>query len=223
LGNAGAFAHESEAEFGEKVRQYLLENPQVILEVMDILGARQEELATAERLKPHLATLFGSEMDLRLGASDASTVIIEFFDYNCASCRANMPVMQEFVAANPDVAIVKKHLPILSPSSERATRFVLAARMALGDAAYQELHKVIYAKQQILSMTRLSEMAQSLGLDAQLIQSRMQDDEVSRIVETHRDLAVTLNIVGTPTFMTDRAIIEGSVTVETLSDLASGS
>lgn len=219
---SSAFAHDTEEAFGEKVRAYLLNHPEVVLEAMDILGSRQEELATAEKLRPHLGLLFGTEMDLRLGEPNAPKVIIEFFDYNCAACRANMPVLRDFVAANSDVAIVKKHLPILSPSSERAARFVLAARKVFGDAAYQALHKVIFSKQSVLSMARLSELAQGLGYDAQDIQSQMQHPNISQIIETHRDLAISINIVGTPTFLTDRAIVEGNVTMEILSAMSGG-
>ncbi|MEM7472551.1 MAG: thioredoxin domain-containing protein [Pseudomonadota bacterium] len=217
---APLYANHGDDEFGVKVREYLLAHPEVILEVMDVLSERQEELRTTALLEPHLETLFDTEDDLRIGSNDASTVIVEFFDYNCAACRANMPVLRAFVAANPEVTILKKHLPVLSPSSERATRFVLAARLLFGDRAYQSLHKALYAKQQIMSMAKLTELAKGLNLDAQQIQSEMQNSEISAIIETHRDMAVALGIVGTPTFVTDRAIVAGNVTPAILAKLS---
>lgn len=219
LGLSSVPAAEPDDVFGEKVRAYLLKNPEVILEVMNILGARQEELAIIERIKPHVPTLFATQMDLRMGRHDAPQVIIEFFDYNCAACRANMPVLRAFVDANPDVAIVKKHLPILSPSSERAARFVLAARMVSGDAAYQELHSALYEKMGVLSIQRLREFASELGLDAQQIEDQMQHPDISAVIDIHRDLAIALQVIGTPTFMTKRAIVEGNVTAEILTGM----
>lgn len=136
--------NEEEAEFGEKVRTYLLENPEIILEVMDLLAAQQEERTTRDLIAPYVPALF--EMDLRIGPSDVSRGIIKFFDYNCAVGKADDPVMQTFIAANPDVAIVKKHLPILSPGSERAVRFVLATRRVYDGDAYTALHEAIYAR-----------------------------------------------------------------------------
>lgn len=222
LGLSNVSATEPDPAFGERVRAYLLNNPEVILEVMDILGARQEELATIERLRPHVPILFETQMDLRMGREDAQKVIIEFFDYNCAACRAIMPVLREFVDANPDIAIVKKHLPILSPSSERATRFALATRMVFGDAAYRKLHSALYDKMGVLSMRRLRDIASELGHDAAQIEAQMQHPTVSAVIDMHRDLAATLQVIGTPTFMTKRAIVAGNVTPDILTGMLAG-
>ena len=215
-------ADDVDPEFGSKVRQYILENPEIILEAMEVLSEREEEIATKAKLEPFLEPLFETQIDLRMGADEAPKVIVEFFDYNCAACKANMPVMREFVAANPDVAIVKKHLPILSPSSERATRYVLAARNVYGPESYKALHDAIYSKFGPLSMARLGKFADELDLDSAAIEARMQDDDISQIIATHRDMAVSLEVIGTPTFLNNSSILTGTVTLDNLAELAGG-
>jgi|TARA_B110000908_G_C10264871_1_gene462760 protein-disulfide isomerase len=222
IGPAFAEPVEQEDVFGEKVRHYLMTHPEVILEVMDILAARQSELATKVLLEPHVAALFETELDLRVGPTDAEHVIVEFFDYNCAVCKANVPVMQAFVAETPNVAIVKKHLPILSPSSERAVRFVLAARTIYGDAAHSELHSAIYAKIGPLTLTRLSQIAHDLGFEPEAIEPRMQDAEITDVIDQHRDIAMALKILGTPTFVTRDKMHVGAVTPEILTRMVGG-
>jgi protein-disulfide isomerase len=219
---AAADSAVSDAEFGEKVRAYLLENPTVILEVMDLLAAQQEDIATRALLSPYVVQLFGTEMDLRMGAPDASRVIVEFFDYNCAVCKANMPAMTAFVAANPDVAIVKKHLPILTPGSERVVRFVLAARKAFGPAIYADLHDAIYAQFGPLNMNRLEAVAVDADLDPAKITALMQDDDITAIIDQHRTIAIGLGIIGTPTFATESSLHVGAVTPHVLMDLLDG-
>lgn len=214
---------ETRMEFGDKVRAYLLENPEVILEVMDLLSSRQSELATKILLAPHLDILFETEIDLRIGRVDADRVIVEFFDYNCAVCMANVPTMRAFVAANPDVAIVKKHLPILSPGSERAVRFVLAAREIYGSEIYANLHAAIYAKLGPLSLQRLSGFADDLELDVASIEAQMQSSDITAVIETHRHIAIGLNVLGTPTFASKGALHVGKVTPEILMRLSVGS
>lgn len=212
----------SDSEFGEKVRAYLLENPQVILEVMDVLAAEQSEIATREMLAPHVLDLFEAEMDLRMGSPDATRIIVEFFDYNCAVCKANMPAMSAFVDANPDVAIIKKHLPILSPGSERAVRFVLATRLVYGTETYAALHDAIYAQFGPLNLARLEDYAREMALDPDPIVARMQDDTITAIINRHRDIAVDLNVIGTPTFLSQKNLHVGAVTPDILNDLADG-
>lgn len=224
LGSSIAAANpaESNAEFGEKVRAYLLENPQVILEVMDLLAAQQEDLATRALLAPHVSTLFETEMDLRMGSTDATRIIVEFFDYNCAVCKANMPAMETFIATNPDVAIVKKHLPILSPGSERAVRFVLAARTAYGSDVYADLHDAIYAQVGPLNLVRLESHARDLGLDPAAILAGMQDEAISALIDQNRTIAIDLKVIGTPTFVSPQSLHVGTVTSDILMDLAGG-
>ena len=224
LSCSAAFADpaETDAVFGEKVRAYLLENPEVILEVMDVLAAQQDARATRELLAPHVPTLFETQMDLRIGSPDASRIIVEFFDYNCAVCIANVPAMQAFVAANPDVAFVKKHLPILSPGSERAVRFVLAARKVYGADVYAELHDVIYGQIGPLNLVRLESYARDMALDPAMIVDRMQDDDISAVIDQHRNIAIALNVIGTPTFATPVTIHMGAVTPEILAAMAEG-
>jgi protein-disulfide isomerase len=213
----------TEAEFGEKVRAFLLKNPEVILDAMTLLAAQEEERATRALIAPHVATLFGTDTDLRMGSPTASRVIVEFFDYNCAVCKANMPAMAAFVAANPDVAIVKKHLPILSPGSERAVRFVLAARDVYGASIYADLHDVIYAQVGPLSLARLENYAQELGLDAALIVAGMQTKDIGALINHHRTIAIALDVRGTPTFVSPRRLHVGAVTPDILNTLAGGS
>lgn len=211
-----------DAAFGEKVRNYLLNNPEVILEVMDILAAQQNANATRDLLAPHQETLFETQMDLRMGAEDASQVIVEFFDYNCAVCKTNMPAMQAFIAENPDVAIVKKHLPILSPGSERAVRFVLAARDVYGTTAYALLHDAIYAQFGPLNLTRLEIHAKQLGLEPAPIVAGMQADAISAVIDQHRDIAIALEVLGTPTFVSPQSLHIGVVTPDILKAMAEG-
>lgn len=224
LGSSMAIASpaDSDAVFGEKVRAYLLENPQVILEVMDLLAAQQDADATRALIAPHIQTLFDTEMDLRMGSPDAARTIVELFDYNCAVCKANMPAMAAFIAANPDVAIVKKHLPILSPGSERAVRYVLSARNAYGAAVYADLHDAIYAQLGPLSLVRLDSYARDLGLDPVVIQAGMQDATITARIDQNRTIAIDLNVIGTPTFVSRDSLHVGAVTSDILMGLAGG-
>jgi protein-disulfide isomerase len=210
---------ETDEVFGEKVRQYLLENPEVILEAMDLLAAQQQQTITRDLIAPYVTDLFETEMDLRVGAADAPRVIIEFFDYNCAVCRANVPVMRSFIETHPDVAIVKKHLPILTPGSERVARFALAARKVYGSDTYSELHSALYATVGPSNLSRLSKYARDLGLDADKIVAEMQDEGISAIIDRHRSIAIALQVVGTPTFATRDKIHVGAVTPEILAEL----
>ena len=46
----------------------------------------------------------------------------EFFDYACGYCRQSLPDIAQLIAKNPDLRIVVRELPIISPHSAEAAR-----------------------------------------------------------------------------------------------------
>jgi protein-disulfide isomerase len=62
------------------VKDYLLNNPEVLVEAFTELDRRQSQ-ASFEKLISH-------DNDPSVGPKDAPVTIVEFFDYNCGYCKA---------------------------------------------------------------------------------------------------------------------------------------
>ena len=80
--------------FEQRVREYLLKNPEVIMEALQILQERQRA-AEAENLKRTIAER-GEEIlndpAAPVGGNPSGDVtLVEFFDYNCPYCRRVAP------------------------------------------------------------------------------------------------------------------------------------
>jgi protein-disulfide isomerase len=207
-------------EFNEKVRNYLLNNPEIILEAMELLGEREAERQMAERVAPVYKELVTTDTDLVIGNKDAKIKLIEFFDYRCAVCKSVVPTLESFVEANPDVAVIKKHLPILTPSSERASRYVLATNMIYGSESYGQMHKALYATRRPLNEATFEKVSGELNLDHTKIMEKYDADEITQIIDTNRDIAIELEIRGTPAFLTATKLKIGNVDLKNLSELS---
>ena len=102
--------------FEQRVREYLLRNPEVIMEALQILQERQRA-AEAENLKRTIAER--SEEILNdpaapVGGNPAGDVtLVEFFDYNCQYCRRVAPTVTELEEAD-----------LIFASSTRSSRFL---------------------------------------------------------------------------------------------------
>ncbi|MBO6919867.1 MAG: DsbA family protein [Rhizobiaceae bacterium] len=210
----------TENEFNEKVRNYLLNNPEIILEAMELLGEQEAERQMAERVAPVYEELVENDTDLVIGHKDAKIKLIEFFDYRCAVCKSIVPTLEAFVKANPNVAIIKKHLPILTPSSERASRYVLATNMIYGSESYGQMHNALYATRRPFNEATFEKAANELGLDHNKIMDKYDEDVITQIINTNRDIAIELEIRGTPAFLTASKLKIGNVDGKTLSELA---
>ena len=215
---AAQFARADGSDFDAKVRAFLLNNPEVILEALAVLTKREEQAELEAKLDRY-PELFHGAPQLGIGARDAPVQIVEFFDYKCQPCKAVHPVLEAFVADNPEVRIEMRHLPILTPGSERGARFALATQAAFGDVAYQAVHERLWTIRGPLRTEGFERIADALGLDYEVIAPLMESDSVTARIDYNRNVAIDLEILGTPAFLTPNSMTFGSIDIDVLSDI----
>jgi protein-disulfide isomerase len=113
-------------EFDQRVREYLLKNPEVIMEALQILQERQRA-AEAENLKRTIAERNEEILNdpaAPIGGNPAGDVtLVEFFDYNCPYCRKVAPTMVELEQSDRELRLVYKEFRSLGPApSSRPAR-----------------------------------------------------------------------------------------------------
>ena len=85
---------EEQQAFGDAVRAYLLENPQVILEAVDVLEQQQAEAEAARDdalVTANLAELQNDGYSWVGGNPEGDITLVEFMDYRCGYCRKAAP------------------------------------------------------------------------------------------------------------------------------------
>lgn len=203
--------------FEDRVRNYLLSNPEVILEAMEILAEREARDAMAARIAVH-GDLFEDPAVHGLGAPDAPIRVIEFFDYKCIPCKAMHPGLVDLVAKTPEIRIEMRHLPILTPGSERGARFALAVRALEGDAAYERVHNAIWAATGALNARLFQSIADREGLSLEAIEGVMESDSITARITRNRDIAIDLELLGTPAFVTKTGFSVGQANIDALAE-----
>lgn len=214
---SGPVLADDQQAFEDRVRAYLLEHPEVILEALTLLSERESKAATKARLA-EFPELFTDGPRLGIGAPDAPITVIEFFDYKCVPCKAVHPALVDFVAKHPEVRIEMRHLPILAPGSERAARFALATRKVAGEATYYAVHEALWDIRGPLNNAGFQRLAEEMGLDFEKIVSLMESDAISARIAYNRDAAIALEILGTPAFLTPGNVSFGITDIDFLSE-----
>lgn len=201
----------------EQVRDILLENPEIILEALAILSEREAQEATRARIAEY-PDLFDGTDALGMGDVEAPVRVIEFFDYKCIPCKTIHPVLVDFVERTPEVRIEMRHLPILTPGSERAARFALAVREVEGEAAYSQVHDKLWAMRGPLNYAGFERIAAEVGLDFEAIAPVMETDKITAEIDGNRDIAIALEVFGTPAFVTPDSVTVGVIDIDVLSE-----
>ena len=205
---------EEAASFGDAVRSYLLANPELIIEVIQVLEQqRQVEEVQSDRdmVQSYSDDLFDDGFSHVAGNPDGSIDIVEFVDYRCGYCRKAHPEVKEIIEENDQVRLVYKEYPILGEESVIASRFAIATRMLFGGESYEAMQDALMAFSGSLNEVNLRRLANALDLDGDAILAEMTSDAVSDEINTNRGLGSQMAITGTPTFVLETAMLRGYV------------
>ncbi|MDR7114252.1 DsbA family protein [Caulobacter sp. BE254] len=194
--------------FGEKVHAYLIEHPEVLVE----MSAKLQEKQTAEKTKNAKGAINKYRQALERDPRDfvanpnGSITVVEFFDYRCGYCKLAAPQIVELIQKNPDVRFVFKDFVIFGHDSEVAARMVLGAK---DQGKTIELHKRLMAEKS-LDEAGVMRVAQQLDIDLSKARASGTSEAVTQhLADTHA-LAEALAIEGTPAFFVGDQMIPGA-------------
>lgn len=201
-------------EVEQIVREYILQNPEIVREALVELENRAQR-AQAEARSAAIAVeqdaLLTSDNDVVLGNPEGDVTLVEFFDFNCGYCKRALPDVQALIAADSQLRVVLKDFPILGPGSVGAAKVVLAVKRQGDEEIARDLHVRLLQLQGQVNEERALSLAQDLGLDVDRIKEDMEDPAIEVLISSNLALAQRLGLTGTPSFIVGDQIIEGAV------------
>ncbi|UWQ82168.1 DsbA family protein [Leisingera caerulea] len=198
--------------FGEQVREYILDNPELILEAVDLLEQRQQQAEAARDdtlVADNLEELQNDGYSWVGGNPDGDITLVEFMDYRCGYCRRAAPEVEKLLESDGNIRLVIKEFPILGEASVLSSRFAVATKQVAGDDAYKQVHDALIAFGGEPNEVALRRLAEGLSLDADAIFARMDSEEVTAELRQTRELAQKMAISGTPTFVLGTELLRG--------------
>lgn len=202
--------------FRSEVRDYLLENPEVLMEAIAVLETRaaEEERARDRALvAEHRDDLFGGDHWVG-GNPDGDITLVEFMDYRCSYCRRAYGEVAELLEQDGNIRFMLVEYPILGEQSTLAARFALAVREIAGDNAYEQAHDALMLMRADVTEPSLRTLAEELDLDFAEVASAMASGSVTRTIAQNRQLGAELEISGTPSFVMENTLLRGFLPYE---------
>ena len=212
IGGAGLFVS-GMLPFGEGARDkamhdYIVGHPDVLPEAMEALHTREASHA----LDPIRAALEKPYAGAVLGNPSGHRVLVEFLDFACGYCRQSEADVRQVIAANPDLKVVIRQLPILTPESAEAAKWALAAA---NQGKYANFHRAMYANGRP-DKAGIEAAARAAGLDMARAASDAASPEAKAEIDRNLDFARQLGFSGTPSWETGGRILSGAQGVDGL-------
>ncbi|MFC3101052.1 DsbA family protein [Altererythrobacter lauratis] len=182
---------------------WLMRDPEVLTRAMDELQRR----AMAERIAPVRAEMETPFPGAVLGNPQGTVTLVEFTDYACTFCRQSVADVDALIAANPDLKVVIRELPILSQDSVDAARMALAAAQ---QGRFAQFHAAMFAAGQVTADT-ITAAATQAGVDLARARAAIDAGVFDSQLQNNVFLAQTLGINGTPFFIVGDRALNGAV------------
>jgi len=210
------------AQFRAEVRAYLMDNPEVIMEAVELLRNREADQQAQDDLSlvsDNAAEIFEDGYSWVGGNPEGDIVLVEFLDYRCGYCKRAHTDVAKLLEADGNIKLIVKEFPILGEQSVLASRFAVATKQIAGGAEYKALADALMSFSGDVSLASLRRLASGFGLDADAIEARMNSDEVTAEIAATRALAQKLAISGTPTFVMHDEMLRGYLPFEQMLEM----
>ncbi len=189
-------------EINQMIRQYILNNPEIIPEAVEVLRARQNAAAIMRSQDQ----LLNDGYSYVAGNEDGDITIVEFYDYNCGYCKQVPEILSRLVDEDKNLRVVFKELPILAESSTFAS---MAAMAAMKQNKFIEFHNAMMKNRRSLDEDLVLQIARDAGLDEEVLIKDMADPEIEANIMRTKYLVQNIGISGTPGFVIGDRIMPG--------------
>jgi len=207
----------SRADVEKIVRNYLLENPEVIIEAVNGMQRKEDAERIAkmrEGAKSHATALFKEAEPLVAGNPKGDVTIIEFFDYRCPYCKQVTADLATLLKQDGNIRLVLKEFPILSAESGMAAKAAIAST---AQGKYWDFHMALMNAEE-LSEELIFKLAKDTGIDVARLKKDMADPKINKRLAETDDLAKKLGVNSTPTFFVGDEPMAGAQSLNELKD-----
>lgn len=190
------------------VRAYILENPEIISEAIEVLQKRE----ATQRLTAAGDKLTAPFPGAEFGNPKGDVTLIEFTDYNCGYCRSSVADVQKLIDSDRNLRVVIREVPILSATSRDAALWALAAAK---QGKHKAFHDAMFSGARPDAQS-IRAAALKAGMDLAAAEKFTTSREAIAEVESNIAMMRQVGFGGTPTFIVGDQILEGAVGLEAL-------
>lgn len=194
------------------VKNYIIENPEIIIQALtehQLRTEKQEQANSREAIMANRDALENDPDTPFMGSETPDVTIVEFFDYSCGYCKKVRPYLAQLLKEDKNLKIAFKEFPILGANSTLASQAAIAVNM-IDSSKYFAFHNELM-KKRVSSRDGILKIVTEVGLDKDAVARKMSSPEVEAVIQKNRQLASKLGIRGTPAFTINGEFVPGAI------------
>jgi len=199
----------------EIVKNYLLNNPQIILEAVEKLQ-KQKKAENEDKANDYLSqnkAIFEQANSMPwIGNENGDVTIISFYDYNCSYCKTGDDYIHQLVNIDKNVKVIFAPLPILGGMSTFAAKVALSIHKLFPEKFASFHTNLMHLKP--LSQGGIIEILNSLEIEYEAVAKEMDKDEIQNILRKNSEITKNLRISGVPAYIIDDKLAPGLINLE---------
>ncbi len=186
------------------VRDYILSNPEIIPEAVEILQNRQKAGAIDE-IRAEIEAPFANAAFA--GNPNGDVTVVEYSDFACPYCKQTTADIDRILKEDKNIKVVFRELPILSEASNDAALMALAAAK---QGKYFAFHKTMFATGRP-SPSTIENAAKEVGIDLTEARRFISSSEARQEIQNNIEIARKLQFTGTPAWVVGNQSEVGAV------------
>lgn len=202
---ASNFSPEQTKQIETIVHNYLVNNPQVLMEVARKLQDQQvaDEEKRIKSIEVNIPAfknqLFDDKLPGRiiLGNKNGKVTMVEVMQYQCGHCKVLAPIVDKLIKNNPDLKVIVLFWPFNNDGIYSAKAAIAADKQGKLIA----VHNAFLQTQDALTQENADKILKSLNLDMKKLAADMRDQSLDKGLRTNLKLAADMKFIGTPTFI----------------------
>jgi protein-disulfide isomerase len=211
----------TKGELGGLVRDYLVKNPEVIVEAVAEYQKGMQQKGVEESKKAVSANkqaIYDNPFIPSVGDKNAKVAVVEFFDYNCSACKFAFKAIDAAMKGDhKDVRFIFMEYPIFGEQSVKIAKIGLSV-YALAPEKYYDFHSHMMEHKGSVTVEEALAYGDKIGVKRADIEKEMSKPKYEEIHKANADLGDKLKISGTPFMIIGEEIVPHALDAAGLND-----
>ncbi len=194
------------------VKEYLIENPDLIVSALENLQKKKLEESSVQAnkyLKENLFDIENAGTPPSVGAADSDINTVLFYDYNCNYCKQAHQEIKKVIKDDSKVKFILRPIPILGEESLYAAQVAISLAK-ISPQNFEQMHDMMMDMKPV-NEASVKEMLMKFDIEYKLLENEINSFAVKSAIDKNFDFAKNIGLKGAPSQIIKGNFVHGMI------------